>query len=134
MDKYATLHGIIVQGDRIGRTIGFPTANLQTAGPLPEDGVYAAVMQWKGGRFYGMLDIGLRPTMDGKDRRVEMHLLDFNGILYGETVAITPLHFLRGNRKFADTGALRAQLALDRQLICHYLEEKGFIQKKGGHA
>ena len=131
---YATLHGTIVPGDRIGRTIGFPTANLQTADPLPEDGVYAAVLHWKGGCRYGMLDIGMRPTLDGKNRRVEMHLLDFSGDLYGESVEITPLHFLRENRKFTDTEALRKQLMADRQLVREHLAETNDTLKKENHA
>lgn len=121
METHNILNGNIVHGDHIGKTLGFPTANLQTADPLPPDGVYIARMSWKDGTRYGMLDIGLRPTVGGKEQRVEIHLLDFHGDLYGKKVRIETLHFLRKEQKFADTDALRRQLDADLEATRNYL-------------
>ena len=118
-----TLHGTIIHGDRIGRTIGFPTANLQTTDPLPERGVYVARMTWDAGHGFGMLNIGTRPTVGGATLRVEMHLLDFQGDLYGKEVSVRLLHFLRSEMKFADTETLRRQLMADRRQTEEYLHE-----------
>ena len=122
MKTHNVLNGNIVHGDHIGQALGFPTANLQTADPLPPDGVYVARMSWRDGDRYGMLDIGLRPTVDGKEQRVEIHLLDFHGDLYGEKVQIETLHFLRKEQKFADTNALRRQLDADLEATRNYLD------------
>ncbi|MBO7624825.1 MAG: riboflavin kinase [Bacteroidales bacterium] len=132
--KHQTLHGTIIHGDRIGRTIGFPTANLQTADPLPERGVYVARMVWKSGSGYGMLNIGTRPTVNGTTLRVEMHLLDFQGDLYGETVSVQLLHFLRQEMRFAGTEALRQQLLADRQQTEAYLHQHPETDKTQNHA
>ena len=117
------LHGTIIHGDRIGRTIGFPTANLQTTDPLPERGVYVARMTWDEGQGFGMLNIGTRPTVGGATLRVEMHLLDFQGDLYGKRVSVRLLYFLRSEMKFAGTETLRRQLMADRRQTEDYLHE-----------
>ena len=132
--KHQTLHGTIVHGDRIGRTIGFPTANLQTEDPLPEHGVYVARMDWKSGNGYGMLNIGTRPTVEGTSLRVEMHLLDFHGDLYGETVSVQLLHFLRKEKKFAGTEELRQQLSDDRRQTEAFLRNHPETDKPQDHA
>ena len=110
-----TLHGIIIHGDRIGRTLGFPTANVQTSDPLPERGVYIARMEWESGDGWGMLNIGTRPTIQGTEMRVEMHLTDFQGDLYGQHVTIRLIRFLRKEIRFQDIEALRQQLLRDRK-------------------
>lgn len=116
-----TLHGTVIHGDRIGRGIGFPTANLHTDDPLPENGIYVALMEWESGNGYGMLYIGNRPTVGGTEKRVEMHLLDFNGELYGQSVSIQIIHFLRKEKKFEQTSALQEQLRADRKQTEEYL-------------
>lgn len=123
MQIHNILNGSIVPGDRLGRTLGYPTANLQTADPLPADGVYVARMIRTGGCLYGMLNIGHRPTVEGKEQRVEIHLLDFHGDLYGEKVRIEILHFLRKEQKFAGLDALRLQLDNDLQETRKFLSQ-----------
>jgi riboflavin kinase / FMN adenylyltransferase len=115
LGRHFAVQGVVVEGDRRGRTIGFPTANVAVRQhhALPADGVYAcdAVV---GGRHYGAVtNIGLRPTFDGKRRTVEAYLLDFADDIYGETLRLTLLHRLRGEKKFEGIAALVAQITND---------------------
>lgn len=130
MTDFTVLHGYIARGDQIGRTLGFPTANLCTTDFLPVNGVYVACMRWDGMVRYGMLNIGTRPTVEGKEQRVEMHLFGFCGNLYGKHADIEPLYFLRKEQKFSDTEQLRKQLESDREQSVRYLISNGFIQDK----
>jgi len=110
----------VLQGDQRGRTIGFPTANLELSGLLaPADGVYAVsarILDPEGGlsdaRLSGVANLGVRPTVSG-GRSMEVHLLDFAGDLYGRTLRIGFVKRLRGEIKFPDLAALRAQIARD---------------------
>jgi riboflavin kinase/FMN adenylyltransferase len=107
--------GRVVEGDRIGRRLGFPTANLELAGLiLPPNGVYAAVTQVQG-RFYRVaLNIGCRPTVAAAPQlRVEAHLLDFAGDLYGAELELELGAKLRDELRFASPGELRAQIDRD---------------------
>lgn len=109
------LRGVVVEGDKRGRTIGFPTANLQI-GPhhvLPADGVYACRVYLNGIGFPAVTNIGVRPTFDGLRRTVEAHLLDWSGDLYGQSIRVEFLHRLRGEQKFAGIEALVAQIRAD---------------------
>ena len=108
--------GRVVEGDKLGRQLGFPTANLDVAGlVLPSNGVYAGLMTVKRKSHCVALNIGLRPTMvSGKpDLRVEAHLLDFSGRLYGAELEIEIGEKLREERKFSSPAALQAQIARD---------------------
>lgn len=107
--------GEVVQGRRAGRALGFPTANITTDGfQLPPDGVYAAVVRTDGKSFRGVANLGVRPTFsDGGRRVLEVHLLSFDGDLYGRELEVEFIGFLRGERKFASADALKAQIALD---------------------
>ena len=112
-----TLTGIVVRGRALGRTIGFPTANLHLdAGQaLPPHGVYAAICETDGGAYAGMTNIGLRPTVDDSPRiTVESWLSNFSGDLYGKRMRIRLIAFIRGVRRFDDLSALQAQLMRDR--------------------
>ncbi|MBO4403596.1 MAG: riboflavin kinase [Bacteroidales bacterium] len=120
--KYQPLRGKIIHGDALGRTLGFPTANLQTTDLLPDNGVYIAKLEWNTKLYQGILNIGFRPTVQGCEQRVEMHLFNFNGSLYGESVTVTPLLFLRKERKFETLEALRAQIAQDQAAARDYLQ------------
>jgi riboflavin kinase/FMN adenylyltransferase len=105
----------VVVGDRRGRTLGFPTANLH-ARPgvlLPPDGVYAVVAEVDGKRHAGVLNIGVRPTFAGRRRTIEVHLLDFEGDLYGRWLVVEPMLRLRGEMTFSGPDALRAAIAAD---------------------
>ncbi|MET0342653.1 MAG: bifunctional riboflavin kinase/FAD synthetase [Polyangiales bacterium] len=119
----------VVEGHKRGRTIGFPTANLELGGLLaPADGVYAVSVRVLGPgddadsptrpvtdsepRYHGVANLGVRPTVDG-GRSLEVHLLDFAGDLYGRCLRVGFVARLRGEVKFPDLAALRAQIARD---------------------
>jgi riboflavin kinase/FMN adenylyltransferase len=110
--------GSVVIGQRRGRTLGFPTANLQPESVLlPSDGVYAVVVRRLGAAggaslLRGVANLGVRPTL-GAGRSLEVHLFDFSGDLYGEAIRIGFVARIRPEQKFPDLSALRAQIALD---------------------
>jgi riboflavin kinase/FMN adenylyltransferase len=111
-----SLAGEVVPGERLGRQLGFPTANVDTRGlVLPPNGVYAAHVHWGGKRFRAVLNIGLRPSVSPETAspRVETHLLDFHGELYGQELEIAFLAKLRDEQKFASVEALREQITRD---------------------
>lgn len=104
------LSGVVEQGDRLGRTIGFPTANLGgVVELLPPHGVYAIRADGRG----GVMNIGTRPTVGGTSLRIEAHLLDFEGDLYGRKLRVELVARIRGERKFDGLPALEAQIAQD---------------------
>jgi riboflavin kinase/FMN adenylyltransferase len=108
--------GEIRRGDRLGRQLGFPTCNLDVAGlVLPPHGVYAVHASARRTTHRAVLNIGLRPTVKAAkpQLRVEAHLLDFKGDLYGEEIEITFVEKLRGERRFPSLNALRRQIARD---------------------
>ena len=109
------LRGRVVTGDQRGRTLGFPTANLHVRPGivLPPDGVYAVVAEVDGRRHRAVLNIGVRPTFDGKRRVLEAYLLDFAGDLYRRWLVVHLIERLRGEQRFADVDALRAAIAAD---------------------
>jgi riboflavin kinase/FMN adenylyltransferase len=108
--------GIVVEGRRRGRELGFPTANLQTTNALlPAHGVYATNLIVDGVVRPGLTNIGVRPTFAEGGVTVETHLLDFDGDLYGRQVELSFVQRLRDERAFADVDALREQLEADRR-------------------
>jgi riboflavin kinase/FMN adenylyltransferase len=111
------LRGVVVEGDKRGRTIGFPTANLRIheSHVLPADGVYACRVYLNGAGLPAVTNIGVRPTFDGLRRTVEAHLLDWSGDLYGQSIRIEFLHRLRGEQKFDGIQALVAQIRADAE-------------------
>lgn len=115
------LEGVVGHGKELGRRLGFPTANVVPAGDgrklVPGVGVYACRAVVPGGGVYGaMVNIGHRPTVDGTDAplSVEAHLVGFTGDLYGATVELEFVRFLRAERRFASVEELRRQLEKDR--------------------
>ncbi|HND29121.1 MAG TPA: bifunctional riboflavin kinase/FAD synthetase [Myxococcota bacterium] len=108
------LRGLVVQGDQRGRTLGFPTANLQTEVELlPAFGVYATRVEVDGLLHPAVTNIGLRPTFSGKHVSVESHLLDFQGDLYGKALRVELVARIREEQKFASLDALVAQIRSD---------------------
>ena len=106
----------MLAGDKIGVQLGFPTANLQVTGlALPPNGVYAARTRWRDQIYRVALNIGLRPTVASAlpELRVEAHLLDFTGNLYGEELELDIIAKLRDEQRFASLEALRQQIAHD---------------------
>ncbi len=114
------LYGVVVSGNQMGRTIGFPTANMQLYEPLklvPANGVYAVEVEVHGRTLKGMCNIGLRPTVGGTTRTIETHILDFSEDIYGLPLRIRFLRRIRDERKFPSLDALKSQLHQDR-LLC----------------
>lgn len=113
------LEGTVVGGQQIGRTLGFPTANLQVNDALklvPADGVYAVRVRLGDDIYKGMLNIGCRPTIDEDTRRtIEVHLFHFVGDLYGRQLSIEFVRRIRGEQKFRNREALTRQLQLDAE-------------------
>ncbi|WP_261663242.1 riboflavin biosynthesis protein RibF [Deinococcus sp. Marseille-Q6407] len=109
--------GVVVQGDQLGRTIGYPTANLQVPdGKALPRGVFAVrVQDDRGGSWGGMANIGVRPTVGGEERRFEVNLFDFTGDLYGRELQVQFVGRLRGEQKFIGLDELKAQLGRDAE-------------------
>lgn len=108
------LSGVVAQGDRVGRTIGFPTANLESIGEmLPAYGVYAVRVRVQNEAYLGAMNVGIRPTVNGTSLRVETHLLDFDADLYGARIECDLVERLRGEMKFDGLPALKAQITSD---------------------
>jgi riboflavin kinase/FMN adenylyltransferase len=113
-----SISGLVVKGQQIGRSMGFPTANIQVEDQyklLPKDGAYAVNVQVNGLRYKAMLNIGDRPTVEGDKKTIEAHLIDFQGDLYGLEIAIYFEAFLREEKKFDSLETLKNQLMLDRE-------------------
>ena len=113
-----SLQGVVVAGNRLGRTIGFPTANMKLYEPLklvPGRGVYVVEAEVLGQRYRGMTNIGLRPTVGGTSTTIETHILDFDEDIYGLPLRITFLRRLRDEIHFPSLDALKAQLEMDRE-------------------
>ncbi len=114
-----SLTGVVVAGNRLGRTIGFPTANMRLYEPLkllPGNGVYSVEVESLGRVFKGMCNIGTRPTVNvGSDRTVETNIFDFDEDIYGLDLKVTFLRKIRDERRFDSLDALKCQLIKDRQ-------------------
>ena len=113
-----SLTGVVVAGNRLGRTIGFPTANMRLYEPLklvPGRGVYVVEVQVLGKTWRGMTNIGLRPTVGGTFTTIETHILDFDEDIYGLPLTITFLRRLRDEVHFPSLEALKEQLSLDKE-------------------
>ncbi|MBM4410174.1 MAG: bifunctional riboflavin kinase/FAD synthetase [Chloroflexi bacterium] len=110
-----SLRGPVVLGDQRGRTIGFPTLNIGVSADraLPPDGVYVTRAYLPRGIFSAVTNVGTRPTFDGSSRRVETHVFDFEGDMYGQVVTVELLHRLRVEQRFDGVDALVAQIKQD---------------------
>jgi riboflavin kinase/FMN adenylyltransferase len=117
------IEGVVVEGDKRGRTLGFPTANVAPdGGLLPPDGVYAVRVDGAGlARAPGVANLGTRPTFDGAGRRLEVHVLDAGLELYGRTLVVGFVDRVRAERKFASVDelkvAIQADVAAARELL-----------------
>lgn len=112
------LNGLVIKGQQIGRSIGFPTANIHIPNDyklIPKDGVYAVRAMVSGQIYNAMLNIGNRPTVDGSKKTVEAHLFDFKGDLYDQQITIYLEFYLREERKFENLAGLKAQLLIDQE-------------------
>lgn len=112
------LNGVVIHGDERGRTIGFPTANLKPEHPnkiVPKKGVYAVKARVGDKWFGGMMNIGVRPTFEGSSNTLEVHIFDFDQMIYGQTIQIRFIKRLRDEQKFKTVGELVAQLEKDKE-------------------
>jgi riboflavin kinase/FMN adenylyltransferase len=121
------INGLVIHGDKLGKTIGFPTANLQIEEAyklIPGDGVYAVKVKVKGNVFNGMLNIGRRPTVDGLNRKIEVHILGFNDNIYSEKISITFVKKIREEKKFKSIDHLKIQLQNDKEVVLDILKRE----------
>lgn len=112
-----SVSGTVVSGDQIGRELGFPTANISVDASyklIPADGSYVVNASIGNEKYGGMLNIGSRPTVEGKEKRMEVNLFDFNQDIYDEPISINFIQRLRAEQKFESTDELMKQLAEDK--------------------
>ncbi len=114
------LMGKVIEGRQLGRKLGFPTANIETLDPLklvPGDGVYAVRVEIYGTVYKGMLNIGVRPTVDynADHRSIEVHIFDFNQDLYHSRITLRFVEKLRNEQKFPDLETLRQEMVRDQE-------------------
>ena len=123
-----SMDGRVAQGDRIGRTIGFATANIllrRLVSPL--SGVYAVQVHGVAEKpLPGVANVGTRPTVGGTESQLEVHILDFKGDIYGRHVKVDFLHHLRSERQFESLDALRSQIQQDTREACAFFIDRAF--------
>lgn len=116
------ISGRVIGGNRLGRTIGYPTANVELGDNtkiIPVHGVYACHVHTEGRLYDGMLNIGVRPTVSGGSSKssIEVHILDFNHDIYSEVIDIQLVKYIRSEQKFSSLEALKAQLNKDEETV-----------------
>ena len=120
-----SLTGIIFKGKQLGRTIGYPTANITIEEDyklIPNNGVYIAKSVLNGKTVFGMMNIGNRPTVDGTKQTIEINFFDFKQDLYGQKITISLLHRMRSEQKFESIDALKNQLETDKKTALAFIE------------
>ena len=118
--------GKVGRGDQIGRTIGYPTANImigETYKLIPDDGIFSAKVIIRGTSYKGMAYIGSRPTINGITRNIEVNIFDFNTEIYGEEIRMEFYNYVRGDVKFDGLEGLKIQLAKDKDDVLALLRE-----------
>lgn len=111
------ISGFVKDGDRIGRSIGFPTANIdvpETYKLIPSDGAYAVKLEVNGQNLKGMMNIGQRPTVSGEERRIEVNIFDFDRDIYNQRITVQFVQLLRHEQKFESIDELKNQLGRDK--------------------
>lgn len=120
------LTGIIIKGKQLGRTIGFPTANLKIEENyklIPQNGVYIVKSIINQETVFGMMNIGFNPTVDGQKQSIEIHYFDFNADLYNQKISVSILHRIRSEQKFESVELLKEQLEKDKKTTLNYLNK-----------
>lgn len=118
LGKPYILTGIVTEGQKLGRTIGFPTANLDIQDPyklIPPSGVYAGYCLLENERYKMVCNIGYRPTVNGQNLRVEAHIFDFDKNIYGRPISLFLVQYLRNEQKFDSLESLKTQILIDAQ-------------------
>ena len=121
------LSGKVIRGNGIGRKMAFPTANLQLKESykiIPPHGVYLVSLIVEANNYFGMMNIGVRPTLNGSHRTLEVHIFDLNTDLYGKTLQISLLEKIRDEKKFESLEALKIQLIKDKEICKETLIKK----------
>ncbi len=119
-----SLRGKVIKGNQIGKTLGFPTANIDLGTrfkQLPKAGAYLVSTIWEGKKYYGMLNIGFRPTINGKKQSIEVYLEGFDQDIYGELLSLDFHRFLREEVRFESLEKLQLQLQKDRNELIKFL-------------
>ncbi len=120
------LTGTVIRGSKLGREIGFPTANLKIEDKhklIPANGVYAIKAEIGGNVYTGMMNIGVRPTVDGKTLAIEAHLFNFSKDIYDKKISVYFIDKLREEQKFDSIDKLRKQLLEDREFALEILDQ-----------
>jgi len=120
------LTGTVEEGKRLGRTIGFPTANIKIAEDyklIPKNGVYIVRSTIDSKTVFGIMNIGTNPTVNGKKLSIEVHYLDFDANLYQEKLKVSILHFIRSEHKFDSFDLLKEQLEADKKGAIEYINQ-----------
>ena len=126
MDFLFNFSGVVVKGNQLGRTIGFPTANIATAGKdifAGPNGVYAVSVVVKNCLLYGMANVGFRPTLGENRFTVEINIFNFSDTIYGEYLSVNFLSFIREERKFENLEKLKEQIGKDKISVRNVLSE-----------
>ncbi len=126
-----TLSGKVIKGQQLGREIGFPTANIDTNDQyklVPGDGVYAVMVEWEGKRYKGMLNIGIRPTVNhnADHKTIEVYIFDFDKDIYDSEIALFFIEKFRDEQKFDGLAQLQKQLINDQKLALKILSKENF--------
>jgi riboflavin kinase/FMN adenylyltransferase len=116
--------GIVVKGKQLGRTIGFPTANIKINEDyklIPKNGVYIVKSNYDKKTIFGLMNIGTRPTVDGTNQTIEVFFLDFDKTIYDETLTIEIIEFIRDEQKFDSLNDLKNQINEDKIFAVNYI-------------
>ena len=112
------VEGVVIGGNRLGRKLGFPTANIAIDDSLAvENGVYSSKVYVEGEEYVAMTNVGVRPSVDGSKRLLETHLFGFKGLLYGLTLRVELYDKIRDEKRFSSVDELRGQIAKDSEKI-----------------
>ncbi|MEH7419285.1 riboflavin kinase, partial [Neobacillus drentensis] len=111
--KEFNIRGKVIHGRKKGRELGFPTANILANPDLLEKGVYGVTLNYKEEIFFGLMNVGIKPTFNSLEKTIEVHILDFSGEIYGEFVECQPLFRIRGEQKFDSIEQLKHQIEED---------------------
>lgn len=117
--------GTVIKGQQLGRTIGFATANINLTSLdklIPCNGVYIARASLQNKTYEGVMNIGMRPTVDGQTQHIEIHLFDFNASIYDEKITIELLEYIRPEQKFEHLDALKSQITADKETAIRYFQ------------
>lgn len=120
LERFYILNGTVVHGDKRGKKIGFPTANIHLENPkkiVPKRGVYAVWARVDGEYYQGMMNIGLRPTFDGTNETLEVHIFNFDDDIYGKEIQVQFVDRIRDERSFSGIEELKKQLNSDREMV-----------------